>query len=134
MIRFLLKNGRSQLFSEEEHGEFFKEIADRFHRMHQHRIITREHLTKQIMQLTAMSTQSATIVTADGRTVVITEGLPVVITPQDIQPAPEVVASVEAAPVDEAPIEVAPEVPVVAPAAPEASDATEIPTAPASAS
>lgn len=123
MIRFLMNNGRSQLFSQEEHGEFFKDMAERFHRMHQHQISSREHLTKQVMQLTSMSNQSATLVTADGRTITVTEGLPVSVMPQDIQTTPTVpaegipeVAPVEAAPVDEAPAEVAPEAPVEAPA------------------
>lgn len=101
IIRFILSGDKHQHFSEEEHGADWQDKADRFHRIHEPDVVSRDHLTKQTMQLVSMSTESATLVTTDGRTVTVTEGQPVSITPQDIQP-------VEEAPVEtpEAPVEV----------------------------
>lgn len=111
LIRFLLNNGRSQHFSQEEHGENFEDMADRFHKIHGTQVVSRETLTKKTMQLTSISTQSATVETADGRTVVITEGLPVQILPQDIQVEPTVETPEVVAPAPEVPAEAPVEVP-----------------------
>lgn len=105
LIHFILSGRRHQYFSQEQHGDDFQDKADRFHRIHENAVVSREHLTPRTMQLISMSTQSATLVTEDGRTVIVTEGQPVQVLPQDITPV-EPVAPVEETP--EAPVEAAP--------------------------
>lgn len=128
LIRFILTNGRAQHFSQEEHGEHFEDMADRFHRIHENRIVSRDTLIPKTMQLTSMSTQSATVVTADGRTITITEGLPVQISPQDLQPVVEAPVVPEVEPTPEVPVEAL----VVAPEPVLGADTPEDPAVPAS--
>lgn len=105
IIHFILSGSRHQFFSQKEHGNDFQDKADRFHRIHENDVVSREHLTQKTMQLISMSTQSATLVTEDGRTVTVTEGLPVQILPQDItpvEPTEEAPVETEAVPAPEA--------------------------------
>ena len=121
IIRFLLSGSRQQFFSEDVHGENFKDQADRFHIINERDIISRTNLTKNTMVLLSWSSQSCVISMEDGRTITIAEGVPVSISPAEIVPA-----------APEAPVEIPTETEEAAPEENVTEEAPVEPTEPAS--